>query len=770
MNLQSILIKLLLSLTITCVAIAEEASIERQREQLDEVGFSEETDAQHYGAAITALWDDLRMNPDYPGVVKDHAPKTALLSSATKEVLTWKSALGEFTEYESGQKVETLTGHDLVMRLAQFKKKGWALVESEWHHLKFEKAPSPAESAHSVINISLHALRERPAQRMILRGHLEVTWVPTAELPEGAPARWGEIDTTGLKMWTRFGEAPFRIAKELRARDLRALNPEMLNPILVSDLDGDQLPDITLGGANLVLRNQGELAFEDGELLPYAESLSSAAAFGDFDGDGHRDLLSVSTVDGILRVLKGLPTPAPGTKEPHFTEGTRAFPKTFPAAQVLTTADVDGDGDLDAFLGQYMPPYEGGSTPDPFYDANDGHPSFLLLNDGKGSFTDGTEAAGLGGKRHRRNYAASFVDMDRDGHLDLVLNSDFAGVDVFQGNGSGQFKDRTTDWVAQPRLFGMTQVLTDVNRDARIDLYAIGMASTTARRLEQMKAGVPGEQKITSQRAAMGYGNRLYLSGGKDDALELAEPDFGHDIAESGWSWGAAAPDLDNNGLRDFYIANGHVSGKSASDYCSTFWRHDIYTEQRKKEGQSWKPFFAKKLKPLIDFETSWNGYEHNTAFLQKSPGSFTNLSFLLGISHEGDSRSVISADLDRDGDMDLLVTILIPDREIIHQLVIYENQLVAGGPETNWIGIDLGGPNTRSQNAEVLLTRTDGSQELAVMTTGGSFASQSPAEFHFGLGSETSILKAEVTWPDGRKAVLNAPEVNRWHRAQAGK
>src|SRR5205814_10005788 len=93
-------------------------------------------------------------------------------------------------------------------------------------------------------------------------------------------------------------------------------------------------------------------------------------------------------------------------------------------ATVMTCGDIDGDGDLDVFIGQYKEPYEGGATPKPFYDANDGNPAFLLLNDGHGRFTDATAQSGLAKKRFRRTYSASFVDLNRDGHLDLVVVRD----------------------------------------------------------------------------------------------------------------------------------------------------------------------------------------------------------------------------------------------------------------------------------------------------------------------------------------------------------
>src|SRR5947207_15125749 len=103
------------------------------------------------------------------------------------------------------------------------------------------------------------------------------------------------------------------------------------------------------------------------------------------------------------------------------------FPYTTLFRSVMTCGDIDADGDLDVFLAQYEEPYANGTTPNPYYDANDGNPCYLLLNDGHGNFNDATIGSGLEKKRQRRSYSASFADLDDDGALDLVVVSDFAG-------------------------------------------------------------------------------------------------------------------------------------------------------------------------------------------------------------------------------------------------------------------------------------------------------------------------------------------------------
>ena len=97
-----------------------------------------------------------------------------------------------------------------------------------------------------------------------------------------------------------------------------------------------------------------------------------------------------------------------------------------------TSGDVDGDNDLDVFITQYKSPYIYGQMPTPYYDANDGFPSYLLINDGKGNFKDMTTEYGLHEKRFRRTYSCSFLDIDNDNFLDLITVNDFAGIDIYK--------------------------------------------------------------------------------------------------------------------------------------------------------------------------------------------------------------------------------------------------------------------------------------------------------------------------------------------------
>ncbi len=436
--------------------------------------------------------------------------------------------------------------------------------------------------------------------------------------------------------------------------------------------------------------------------------------------------------------------------------GTAEF--DYPSA--ITAGDLDGDGDLDVWVTQYKQPYNDGQMPTPYYDANDGYPSYLLLNDGAGLFTDATAEAGLATKRHRRTYSSSFVDLDDDGDLDLMTVNDFSGLDLYQNDGRGRFTEVTGQWVGPRHSFGMGHVLDDFNLDGRQDFYVIGMSSTTARRLDLMKLGRDDHPDIAAKRAEMGYGNRIYL-GTSSGRFET--PDFARNVARTGWSWGTTSFDFDLDGDRDIYVANGHRSGRSTRDYCTRYWTHDIYTGSSRPDPGI-RSLLAGSLAPLSSGEISWNGYEKNVLLNNLGGKDFANIAFLLGTSFAYDARAVVSDDLDGDGRPDLLVAQMVSSPGNEFEMTYYGYRNILETPN-RWIGVHLrnGGPGLSPIGARVAVHTSRGILRRQLVT-GDSYLSQHANTVHFGLGTDTTVERIEVTWPNGRRSAIAQPRPGRYH------
>jgi hypothetical protein len=424
---------------------------------------------------------------------------------------------------------------------------------------------------------------------------------------------------------------------------------------------------------------------------------------------------------------------------------------------VLTCGDLDRDGDVDLFLGQYRVPTLGQILRPSYHDANDGHPAYLLLNDGGGHFHDATATAGLEKKRGRRIFSASFVDLNEDGPLDLVVVSDFAGLDLYRNDGQGQFIDVTSNWVAEPRAFGMAHALADFDVDGRLDLLMIGMTSPTVDRLEHLKLKRRGSDEDPAMRRRMTYGNRLYLA--QADGTFRQTP-MSTSIARTGWSWGCTAFDFDNDSFPDVYVANGHETKQTVREYEPEFWLHDIYVDGSADDIEA-TAYFAGKFAQTRGQGWSYGGYEKNRLFLNQRGGSFFEIGHLAGVALEPDSRNTAADDLDGDGRMDLLVTTLEVWPAEKQTLRVYQNTLKDCG---NWVGFRFRDEPGQSVAGLRVAIEYEGHSTVRQIVTGDSFRSQHSNTVHFGLGDAERVNRVEIRWPTGPVAILEKPAINRYH------
>lgn len=717
-------------------------SLEARERQVSETVWAREILAQECGQVFETLWDALNTTTNKFDVL-GLFPFGELIPPKWGAPRADAHGIEAFEPVAAEGRWNAEAWHRF---LDQSRRAGWRLDQTEFRHNRFE-ADDSGGPKRSEFYFCAHLTNNAREERAILRGDLAVDWA--AGTVGGAPAVKG-IDGRQLTLHTRPGPPPFR--EILSERIAPPEKSHFIDPLILYDLDQDGLSEIILAASNRVYHRSAGGQFKAGPLCRHSPGLILTGLIADFDGDGCADFLcakfeGLMLFRGSQRGTFDQPGEPVWSIKPHLKY-----------AQALTCGDIDRDGDLDVFIGQYKVPYTRGQMPTPFYDANDGHPSYLLLNDGRGNFTDAMEAVGLAAKRWRRTYSASFADLDNDGDLDLMVVSDFAGIDLHANDGRGQFTDVTRKWVTEPHAFGMAHALADFDGNGLLDVLMIGMNSPTADRLDHLgltRADHNGDRTVRSR---VTYGNRLYL-GRPGGAFE--QNAVGDTIARSGWSWGCSAFDFDNDGFPDVYIANGHETKQSVRDYEPEFWLHDIYAGNSRDSIVA-DAYFRSKFTRTRGAGHSYGGYEKNRLYLNRRGESFLEAGHLMGVALEQDCRNVVADDLDGDGHLDLLVTTFEAWPEVKQTLHIYKNTLQQSG---NWIGIRFreAGNGVSPVGAQVTL-QYGGSSAVRQIVTGDSYRSQHANTVHFGLGNAERVESVKVRWTAGPSVLLQAPEMNRYH------
>ena len=712
------------------------ASLLSEREELDETIWADEVAANNYEQTFVDLWDAIRVAEDKFEPFQNFDFTSLSIPATFGNEISLELGVTE-SRFDGEGEQRQLTPESARALIDTLKKEGWRIIQTDWHHTQFIPIGKASSAPESVIDFNIHAIQPSLKKAVMLDGRLLVEW-------SKAP----KIKVTRLRKLERAGGGFF---SPLFTEKGKAGEFTTCNPIIVYDLNGDGLSEIILARWNRVLWNRGGMRFDRETLLSHPQPFWESAIIADMNGDAHPDLIVVSK--------EGYPLIYEGDADGKFTtEPKKIADVHFDLPSVITTGDIDGDGDLDLWMTQYKLSFDEGQMPTPYYDANDGYPSYLLRNDGDGKFTDITENAGLGKFRHRRSYAASFIDLDNDGDSDLVNTSDYAGTDIYRNSGDGKFELATESFIDERHSFGMAHSFADYDGDGNLDFYVIGMSSTTARRLDALGLSNDERPDIAKMRSAMGYGNRLYF-GTKDRFIEREQ--VASQVARTGWSWGVTSADFDLDGDRDIYVANGYRSGKSTHDYCSTFWRHDIYTGGSAADPKV-EELFRSSLAQLNNLKVSWNGYEKNNFLLNQNdkPGQFTNIGFLLGIGFNYDARSVVSDDLDADGRPDLIVSRSIFDgRGFVISVNAYRNELeIESGRE--WVGLRA----HQSGALKVKLHMKGSSAQSHWFVTGDSFASQHAPVAHFGIPAGSSAVEFEVLLGDGTSKRIPVTESSRYY------
>jgi hypothetical protein len=505
--------------------------------------------------------------------------------------------------------------------------------------------------------------------------------------------------------------------------------------VAVLDIDGDGVDDLFVGDgrSSILYRNDGCGHFTD---VTAKAGLLNVPATGvvafDYDGDGLDDLF-VTDNFGPSRLFRNR---GDGTFEDVTAKaGVGASNHSRSAA----VADVDGNGTLDLFVcssGDYY-----GKMPDPPFDARDGGPNRLFLNNGDGTFTDATERFGLG--ETRWSLSAQFADLDGDGWPDLVVTNDFGLKNLYHNVGGTKFVDVAARAHAEDRGYGMSVAVADFSGDGRLDLHFSNCYTQWGFLHDQpwLPLPLPGRIFLSIARdwlKKMTRGNTLLVNRG-DGTFQDVTAAAG--VGKAGWCWTGVAGDLDNDGRPDLYDANGMWDDGRDRDRELEFWWETLVF---------WDEYIA-GTRSFQRKGAGVQGRERNRYFRNRGDGTFEERGFLDGVDLAANGRAAVLADFDGDGSLDIYV------RSVQHPECLF---LGTRWPGEHYLELRLAEPgmNRAAIGARVTLEVPDGRRLMQELETTSGYLSSGSKRLHFGLGSFRRIKSLKVRWPDRTEETFTAP------------
>ena len=523
--------------------------------------------------------------------------------------------------------------------------------------------------------------------------------------------------------------------------------------VAVADFDGDGRQDLFFAGNMVTSRlylNRGKLKFDDVTETAgvVTDRWITGVTVTDIDQDGRPDLyLSVAGPDStrrgnLLFVNEG---PA-GNGAPRFVEEA----KRYGIADVgynthAVFFDYDRDGDLDLYiLKNALEAFNRNTIRAKRIGGDAASTDRLYRNDGNGHFTDVSKQAGITIEGYGLGVAVT--DLDRDGWPDLYVTNDFLSNDlVWINKRDGTFTNQAARYMKHTSFNAMGVDVADYSNDGLVDVMAVDMLPPDNYRRKLMYPG--GNYDKFHLALELGYQaeyvrNTLQLNEGVSPDGTPVFSDVGQlaGVEATDWSWAPLLADLDNDGYKDLFVTNGYRRDVTNLDFVQYLQQGSNMGPEKERHAR-----LLAALRKLPEIQLS------NVVFRNRGDLTFSNETKAWGLDDPTYANGAAYADLDGDGDLDLVVN------NIDSPASVYVNRSERL-PNHHFLRFAFVGPagNRAGYGASVTIHVGSGTQFAELNPSRGYVSTVEPF-LHFGLGAATRADSVQVTWPDGACQTLSS-------------